>query len=395
MSLVEQSFIANDVSNQRLIVNVASDVRELRVPLRNLLSTGATPTSVFSSYEWLDAAARWQGTDVQPLLLVVTLDATVVGVAPLAVADVKHYGLTFRELRFLSVPDAQRCDIVSSDAYREHVVDAVAAFLCQRQAHWDVLRLTKLDSSSRIADELHQALSKRGLSARTYDCGANYGVDLRDDWPSYYSRRSRRLKKGNNLVHNRLHKRFARVEIVHHRQELSPGEALARLMTTLAGISGGSWKTDTGLTLDNAGPFRFIDALSAHAAANGWLSIWLLRLDGEPVAFEYQLVHNQSIYALRADYRSDYEDASPGTYLNWQILMRLFDSECRHYFMGPGANPYKARWAETEDTMLEVHAYGSGPKAQLLRAVNEKLKPLTRRTLNHLRKKTADGTHHD
>lgn len=392
MSLIDRRFIAEATAAQNLTIEVTSDVRDLQAPLQTVLAGCARPTSIFLTYEWLLAAARWQPRSAQPLLVVIRLNGTAVGVAPLRIETVAQYGVRFRECRFLTVPDAQLCSIICADAHRRHVCAALAAFLIEQKPRWDVLRLAKLDPSTGVVGELEQAFRHYGLSVRTQQCGANHGVDLCDDWPSYYARRSRRLKKGNNLVHNRLHKRYSKVEVIQHHHELQAGVQLDQLMDTLEIISSNSWKTHTGLTLDNAGPSRFIRTLSDSAANNRWLSVWLLQLDGEPVAFEYQLVHGGCVYALRADYRNDYEDVSPGTYLNWQILHRLFETEHHHYFMGPGSNPYKARWAETESALLETHIYAGSLRARMLHSVNERLKPAARRLLHLVRKTSGEGT---
>ena len=132
---------------------------------------------------------------------------------------------------------------------------------------------------------------------------------------------------------------------------------MARHVDEIVAISAHSWKHVTGTSLDRAGPQAFIRELTESAFAEGWLSVWCLRLDGRPVAMEYQLLRDGHIHALRADFDDQYQSISPGSYLNFRMLERLFDGQHRRYYMGPGNNPYKSRWSETGDPVQTLTSY--------------------------------------
>lgn len=366
--------------HQPTSVSLGQNLGELQSAVRAVYDGGDAP-SVFLTFEWLDAAARWRQADAEFVLLTVHRADQVLGVVPLLQTIARAHGIVYRELQFLSVPDSQLCDIICAPQHIHAVLDAVVHFLVREYQDWDLLRLENFDRDSPTCDALAAAFTSHGLAARRNECGRNYGVSLRDDWSSYYARRSRRLKKGNNLIANRLKKNFDTVEIVHNETALDRSRALDALLDTLESVSKRSWKFDTGLTLDNPGPSRFIRTLSAHAAHQRWLSVWQLLLNGESVAYEYQLVHAGRVYALRADYRRDYEEASPGTYLSWQILQRLFGKSLTHYYMGPGNNAYKERWSEHVDPLIEMRVYASTPKGRLLNLLRERARPLAKRLL--------------
>lgn len=376
--------------DQQTSITLAKDLGELQSAVQAVYGRSDAP-SVFLTFEWLDAAARWRQLEDELLLLTVESGDRVLGVVPLQRALASAHGITYRELQFLSVPDSQLCDIICAPHDMHTVVGAVVNFLGSEYRNWDLLRLNNIDRNSPTSDALAAAFAGHGLVARRSECGRNYGVSLRDDWSSYYARRSRRLKKGNNLIANRLKKNFTTVEVLHQDGELNRPSELDDLIDTAERVSKHSWKFDTGLTLDNPGPSRFIRALSAHAAHRRWLSLWQLRLDGETVAFEYHLVHKGCVYALRADYRRDYEDASPGTYLNWQILQQLFAQPLVHYYMGPGNNAYKERWSESADPLFEMRVYASTARGKLLNLLHEHARPLAKRLLRRPAGEPADA----
>jgi CelD/BcsL family acetyltransferase involved in cellulose biosynthesis len=112
-------------------------------------------------------------------------------------------------------------------------------------------------------------------------------------------------------------------------------------------------------------------------------------LDGQAAATELQILDGRTVYALRADFDRQFEEHSPGTYLNWRILEGSFDGAFDTYAMGTGANPYKLRWANATRTLRGVRVYQRTPRAQLVRLIEHRLLPLARRVRARLNSKAA------
>jgi CelD/BcsL family acetyltransferase involved in cellulose biosynthesis len=140
-------------------------------------------------------------------------------------------------------------------------------------------------------------------------------------------------------------------------------------------VSRRSWKHATSTGLEQPGPLAFMRQLTDVAFERGWLSIWLLRIDGTPVAMEHQLVHERRVYALRADYDESYAHASPGTYLNREIIRRLFDGGHERYYLGPGRNQYKKSWSATGEAVscATVFAPSARGRALALRRLKSRM----------------------
>jgi CelD/BcsL family acetyltransferase involved in cellulose biosynthesis len=194
---------------------------------------------------------------------------------------------------------------------------------------------------------------------------------LDTSWDDFYKTKSRRLKKGNNLVANHL-ARTGDIRIEWIREP----DRLKEVLPDVIKISSSSWKKQTNLTLDQPLPGAFIHKLSELTAKKGWLSIWLLYLDEKPIASEYQLTYMGYNYALRADFDDSYSKLSPGTYMNWQILQKLFDSSHTHYYLGRGDNSYKLRWTNTAETMPALVMYGKTSRGRILLFIEQHLRPI-------------------
>jgi len=246
------------------------------------------------------------------------------------------------------------------------------------------MRLRYLPAEAIATNELATALRKLRLNVSVNQSVQNPWIALTSDWTSYYGARSRRLKKATNLAANRM-ARAGTVTL----EWLAPGQGtpldVERALAILTDISSRSWKQGTGNSLDHPGPQAFIQRLAAHAHRRGWLSTFTLALDGKPVATEFQIVDGRDVYALRADFDGALEELSPGSHLSRLLLERLFGRAFHRYYMGPGVNAYKYRWAEGSDPVYSLTLYGSSPRGRALACWELALKPALRGIRDRLR----------
>lgn len=356
--------------HSRVSVSVIESWQDV-VALRNSwneLADAADPDNVFLTFEWLDSAWQWARADSTPWIVCVRTGDTLLGAAALLVRRRTWRGLPVRQVEFVTCPDTQSAGVLAVRGAEQRVASAVAETLRSRAGDWDRLLLRYLDCESGAAVTLAEALSANGITARLTADQGNPWVALDRSWEDYYATRSRRLKKGNNHLANRLGRRFDAVDVEHVTagQGADAGPALEQAI----GISAASWKGVTGNSLGGEGPEAFIRRLTQHSLEQGWLSLWLLRLDGVPAAMEYQLVYRGHVHALRSDYPESLAEFGPGRYLAWKILEASCGGALRRYWMGPGDNPYKARWAESEADLQQVMAFSPSARGRLLGAIH-------------------------
>lgn len=350
----------------------------------NTLQRRLRRPSPFLTHEWFDAAWQWRKHDAQLHILCCMRGEDLVGVLPLLRQTSSIEAGGSRTLKFLAVPDTQVCDVLAADADRQAVASALADELVRRQREWDAIALGYLPDATIALTELRQALSHRGVRCDVKQATRNPWIALDSPWETYYSSRSRRLKKAINLASNRLSK-AGDIEL----RWLQPGEGGAvevdHQVDQITAISARSWKTSTGNSLDNAGPQAFVRRLSQHAHRMNCLSVWILTLNRVPIAMELQLIDDGCVFALRSDFDAAYESISPGSYLNRHMLARLFGRDLRRYLMGPGENTYKYRWADESEAVSTMTIYGHSMRGRWLAARELALKPAARRIRDLLR----------
>lgn len=363
--------------------NIIRDEKEFRSLARdwNRLAAETDAKSVFLRHEWADAAWQWLRTDECELRVVcVEKNGHVEGILPLIIRRIAISLVNVRQLECLAVPDTQEFSLLACSTNVDEVADCIFAALASDEIAWDVMKLEKLPEDLATTNAIAHAATRHGFFSRILNQHENPGIRLDDTWEEYYGRRSRRLKKGNNLVRNKL-QRDGKVVEVKCIEDIDPGPELDELISTLARLSARSWKADTGLTLENPGPAAFLTRLGQSAAECSWLLTWLLTINGEPVAMELQLKFEGVVSGLRADYDERVAEYSPGTLLNWRIIEKLFDSDASYYSLGPGSNSYKARWTETGKKLCDIMVYGASPFGRVAGVVETKLKPIVKKLM--------------
>ena len=332
--------------------------------------------SIFLQHEWFDAAWEWRKETTSLFVLIVRDAERLIGILPLIKVTERRRFAAIRRLEFLTVPDTQLCDLIVAPEYADRVARLMCEELQRRCGDWDQIDLRYLPAAA-AAQALTNCLHETGYTAQLKSHSRNLFVPLESSWQTYYSTRTRSLKKANNLAANRLAKTGSiSIECLTH--ETATADQVRQALEHAVDISRRSWKHDTGNSLDHAAPNRFIRTLTAHALRRGWLALWLLTLDGRPIALEYQLTDGSDIYALRADFDSEFEEISPGSHLMRTLLESLFDKGLHRYYMGPGENAYKTRWTDEFEPLSMLTVYGTTARARVLRFVDEVAKPYAR-----------------
>lgn len=350
----------------------------------NRLAESQRHRSLFFFHEWFQAAWEWRKHDSTLAILCAYAGDAVVGVLPLVLSIVRTGVFPLRRLELLTVPDTQLCDLMVAEEQTEAVVGAIVDELTRQRSRWDELRLDYLMEDALAGAALRDALWKHGFRSELRARGRNLSIALDTSWTDYYNTRSRSLKKANNLAASRLKKRGDIVV-----EWFEPGtrerDELNAALNAVTEISRCSWKRETGTTLDQAGPGAFIRRLSELASQAGWLSIWTLKLNDQPLAMEYQLVYEGQVHALRADFDASCTDVSPGSYLSHHLLQELFKRGLKRYYMGPGENAYKLRWSSNGDSLSQLVVFGQTLRGRAEWVREAVVKPNVRRLIAKLR----------
>jgi CelD/BcsL family acetyltransferase involved in cellulose biosynthesis len=97
----------------------------------------------------------------------------------------------------------------------------------------------------------------------------------------------------------------------------------------------------------------------------GQVQFHWLELDGKPIAAEYQLVGNGTLYAYQAGVDPAFMEHQPGKLLNLAILRQAIELGYRAFDFLRGDEPYKARFGACPRANIDIRVVPRRPAAQL------------------------------
>lgn len=305
--------------------------------------------SPFLTPEWAQCCIDGFGETKDVRILLAHRQGQLVGVAPLWRDTFHPRGIRVRRLGFIESPDSVHIDFVLDPRYRARTLASFVDHLeGSRDACWDMVDLERSPAASPNLRLFQEAWVDRGGKAQQRLSSRLPVISLQRGWQDYLASRSQKYRKTNRNIVNRM-ARLGEVTV-----ELHTRDTDRTVLAEAIDLSARSWKQGRGVAIASREDFRrFFESLTSVATARGWLQLWLVRVDGRPVAMEYDLAAGGRVYALRSDFDEEFREQSPGAFLQFKILEHLFRGSYVEYNTGPGVNPYKLHMA---DASLENRA---------------------------------------
>jgi len=333
----------------------------------------------FLAWPWI--STWWEVFGADAALYVLTAraaDGTLLGIAPLMVRrGVEGFARGLRVLLLIGQQGetlAERLDLIVRQGHEEPVVAAFAEHLARRQrALFDVLFFERGRSDATTLSLLRRDLATRGFRIAAGRTQPSPFLPLPATMEALRASMSRNFRRQLSNARNRL-AREGDVVLRFAPDDVPVDEAFATLIQLhrLRWADEGSFRTP--------GYVRFHQALSARLAERGELVLALLEVDGKAVAARYDFLHDGRIWCFQGGWLPDYERMRVGTLLTEDVIRWAIERGCREYDFLCGDEAYKRRWTDQERMLVDVLAWGRGPRAWLQRHARA-LRALARRLL--------------
>jgi CelD/BcsL family acetyltransferase involved in cellulose biosynthesis len=341
-------------------------------PTWSALSEQSGARSFFLSHAWFRCCWMGRREDERPSVVVVRDGSSVAGLAPFFTSAIKWRIFPVRAVQLMQNQDSPFADVVAVPDKADEILRAILAYL-GRSSKSFVVAFNKLPRSSLTHGLLANSVTEEPLIR--LPCGQSPILQLDGGWGGFWSAQSQRFKKTVRNVVNRV-ERLGRVAA----EELSRTASAEECLQVFASVADRSWKAELPISLRrNPSIRRFFEALTPALHGSGRLRLWTVRLDGAPIATEYHIQDGDTVVALRSDFDERYREASPGAYLNHQIIRQYFEEGMRIYDMGAGDNEYKLRWATSAKELDSFVLFGRSAYVKALYGLERHLIPHLRR----------------
>lgn len=265
------------------------------------------------------------------------LEGRLVAVLPLRATWGRQYGLPARQLLSLTNKHSCRFDLLSEDPKR-----AGKAFLTylMKDPSWDMLRLADVPEGG-AAFSMLDAARKAGMPCGTWESARSPYVPLPatlETWQRERGRHAKPLRRRRRRLEERGPVTMERV---------TGGERLAERLEEGFALERSGWKAQRGTAIaQSQRRLAFYSDLASVAAKAGWLGLYFLRLDKQPIAFQYGLEYGGRYLAMKPGYDEAFSEVSPGQLLTEGLIQDCIGRGLLELDLLGDEAPFKREWTE-------------------------------------------------
>lgn len=287
---------------------------------------------------------------------------SLLGIAPLMVQrGVEGFPPKLRVLMVIGQQGetlAERLDLIVRRGHEDAVVEAFVRHLMDEQRDlFDLLFLERVRTDSTAFVALRRCLDERGLTVRTDNEQPSPYRSLPATYEDLRASMSRNFRRQLSNARNRLKKEGA-VALCFAPDDIPVAEAMDELIA----LHRARWGPDEG-SFRTPDYVQFHRALSERLADRGELVLVLLRVGSETVAGRYDFMYGGRVWCFQGGWQPAFERMRVGTILTADVMDWAIARGCTEYDFLSGDDPYKRRWADDERTLLDLRAWGRGPRA--------------------------------
>lgn len=288
-------------------------------------------------------------------------------------------GLPARQLVATANAHSCRFDMIAADPRA-----AARAFLAHLLARpgWDLLRLIDVPEGG-AAWQIYAAAEAQGLPVGIWESQRSPYLRLPSTYAELLSRMSSHFKANLRRRRRQLEK-LGRLSV----ERITDAAALEAGLQAGFRLERSGWKgrQGTAITQDEK-THGFYRELASRAAGQGYLSLFLLRLDGEPIAFHFGLGYGGIYYLLKVAYDESLKAYGPGHLLVEETVKDAISRGFTDYdFLGDEME-WKKEWCATVRAHHWLYIFRDTAFGHALRKAKFELVPAARQALSGFERK--------
>ncbi len=331
-----------------LKVREINDFEEMKDNWDLLLERSQVNTNIFLTWDWLSTWWKHFGKGRKPIILLVEDEKKVLAIAPLMLSEynLPLIGKTQR-VEFIGTPDSDYRDFIVIDKEAE-CLKLILAYLRNNISNWNWIELKEVKETTGTMDNFRYLAHELGKDLKIEEriCNICPYVTLPNSFEflmgSLKSNMRRHLKVSMRKITQKYEVKLEKYD--------EAGFTVAAGMKTFASLFQKRWATkgETGIFTEG----RDIEFIKFHLdvaqtfADKGWLGLYFLMANNEPIAAQYGFKYNRKMLCYLMGWDPAYSVYSVGN-LSIMLLMRECIKEgFNEYDMMRGEEGYKIRWTD-------------------------------------------------
>jgi CelD/BcsL family acetyltransferase involved in cellulose biosynthesis len=302
-------------------------------------------------------------------------DGVLHGALPTVQRRTSVLGVPVTELAGAANVHSCRFDLLCRPGAEQAVASALEGRLAQER--WDVLRIPDVPEGG-AAHRLLDAARARGAAVGTWRSLESPWFPLPGTWEAVESTLDARFKANCRRRRRKL-AGHGEIEL----QRVTGGPALEAVLEEGFSLEAAGWKGRGGTAMAQDRSTRgFYVELARVAAERGWLSLYVLRVQGRAVAFHYGLVHGGRYLLLKPAYDEQLGACSPGQLLVEDVAREGISRGWSAFdFLGPDM-PWKRDWTDRRLAHQWLYVFRDSALGRALAAAKFRLVPAVREVVS-------------
>ncbi len=295
---------------------------------------------IFSTWEWLGCWWKHFGKERKLRILIAEENGEIAGIAPLMLSKYNflHLG-KLSKIEFIGSPASDYNSFILVKDAKE----CLKLFLNRliEFSNWDLLELRDIREESMSAKTLYGICDKQ-FSRLKIKVGASCPyIDLPDSIEVFVDCLSRNMRRNLRKRMRKLRKKY-KVEVISQRDFNSVEEAMQMFFS----LHQKRWSSKGKLGAFASKAFRaFHLELSKTFDGKGWLALYFLTIDDEPIAAVYSFDYNHKKYGYLTGFDPEFGRYGVGNLLKNYVVEECIKNGFKEYDLTRDFEPYKAEWA--------------------------------------------------
>lgn len=298
----------------------------------------------FYSWDWYTTWWKHFGNDNE--LYVIAVEDTkgrLTAVAPFMKSKRNRLALKISELRFIDNAIGPRNTLLFRiDDSGTQAIEEIIRFLSRNSKDWDLLNLVNIDENIPFLKDFNAYVKKYKMNIiKTAGRRSPYLI-LENNFQKYLAHNfNSRQRNDINRSIKKVSKRGKYTV-----KQFSEFYEMNTALDLAFKVSKSSWKGAISRDMSSSDSNRaFYNDITNHFCRLNQIRIWILFLEEEPIAFQYQLICKENVYLLINDFDRRYAELSPGTALMYHVIERYHKESIRKFDLCGEDYPYKIKWA--------------------------------------------------
>lgn len=298
---------------------------------------------IHQRFDWFCLSCQLFHENDKIYVLVLTDTKNIIcAIAPLVVYSGIYRGIKVEKIGFVRNPQNPANDFLFSPGSEYESIRSIVEHL-RTFTLWEMIDLQQVYMNSLTGINLRRVLGENGWAFGTKSNRQSPYICIDLDWETFWKTRSQRFKKAMRHKINRAQKNGG---MVIEKIPLKSGDAPE--LEVMGRISRNSWKFMKGTDLaSSSANLNFYKQICDLWGPEGYVFAWFLKVDEMPLAFEFHIEYEGTVYPIRADYDENFKSLSPGSLLEYEIMQSIFlNSKHREYHSCGHSYEYLLNWTD-------------------------------------------------